>query len=162
MTPFDQAWQILKMPPKPDFPYYGDPEEFYMQHSISPRGESGPDILNIAATQGFEGFNERRGENLTPMHYGTATFDIHDDKLVPRFAQVKPAFRRGGIATDMYDHAEKVTGLPVVDEALVQSEAAEKFWDARREKTGVEKPDWKQDPNWRRGLYKPPKIKIRR
>lgn len=156
MNPFDQAWQILKMPPKPDFPYYGDPEEFYMQHSILPRGEHGPDVLNIAATQGLEAYDQK------PMNYGTASFYIHDDKLVPRTAQVKPAFRRGGIATDMYDHAEKVTGLPVVDEAVSQTEAAEKFWDARREKTGAEKPDWKQDPNWRRGLYKPPKIKIRR
>ena len=140
MDPFDQAWTFLKMP-KPDFPYAYDPDQFSITHDYRDYEPSDEEyflddgerkILQVAAHQGMEGL---KGEyNVEPMKYGHSSFYVDGDKLVPRTAYTHPSFRRWGLATDMYDHAEKVTGLPVVDETPVQSEDARKFWANRRKR----------------------------
>ena len=142
MNPFDQAWALLKMP-KPDFPYAYDPDQFSITHDYIDYEPSKEEymtdndeyfnegkILQVVAHQGMEGL---KGEdNVEPMKYGHSSFYVDGDKLIPRTAFTHPSFRRWGIATDMYDHAEKVTGLPVVDETPIQSEDARKFWANRR------------------------------
>ena len=131
--PMDLAWRLLKMP-KPDFPYYGNPEEFSISHNFIPWESEGEEhlpeddnmkIIEVAAHQGLE------EQGMEPMKYGHASFYVENDKLIPRTAYTHPSFRRGGIATDLYNHAEQVTGLPVVDESPMQSEDALRFWENR-------------------------------
>ena len=131
--PMDLAWRLLKMP-KPDFPYYGNPEEFSISHNFIPWNSEGEEhlpeddnmkIIEVAAHQGLEEYG------MEPMKYGHASFYVENDKLIPRTAYTHPSFRRGGIATDLYNHAEQVTGLPVVDESPMQSEDALRFWENR-------------------------------
>ena len=138
MSPFDQAWTLLKMP-KEGFPYAYDPDQFSITHDFIDYDPSEEEymmddnegrILQVAAHQGMKGL---KGEdNVEPMKYGHASFYMDGDKLIPRTAFTHPSFRRWGLATDMYDYAEKLTGLPVVDETPVQSEDARKFWENRR------------------------------
>jgi len=123
MNPFDQAWALIKMP-KPDFPYYGDPEKFSINHTISEDGKQ----IDVAAHQGLDEYD------MPPMRYGHASFMIRDEKLIPRTSYTHPSFRRGGISTDLYNHAEKVTGLPVVDDSPMQSPDASAFWANREDK----------------------------
>jgi len=141
MNPFDQAWSLLKMP-KPDFPYVYDPDQFSITHDYIDYDPSEEEymtdndeyfnegkILQVAAHQGMKGL---KGEdNVEPMKYGHSSFYMDGDKLIPRTAYTHPSFRRGGIATDLYNHAEQVTGLPVVDESPMQSEDALRFWENR-------------------------------
>jgi hypothetical protein len=117
---FDIAWTVLKMP-KPDFPYYGNPEEFSLQHEYDKNGN-----LHVAALQGLSAYGQ------SPMKYGYAQFMVDDGKLIPLAAYTNPNFRRGGIATDMYNHAEKITGLAVQNTDFMQSDDARSFW-ANRE-----------------------------
>ena len=133
MLPMDLAWRLLKMP-KPDFPYYGNPEEFSISHNFIPWNSEGEEhlpeddnmkIIEVVAHQGLEEYG------MEPMKYGHASFYVENDKLIPRTAYTHPSFRRGGIATDLYNHAEQVTGLPVVDESPMQSEDALRFWENR-------------------------------
>jgi len=120
MSPFDRAWVLLKMP-KEDFPYYGDPEEFFLQHEYDRHGN-----LHVVAMQGLEAYGQ------PPMRYGYARFMVADGKLIPVASYTHPSFRRQGIATDMYNHAEQVTGLTAQNSGFMQSEDAEAFW-ANRE-----------------------------
>ena len=121
MNPFDQAWALLKMP-KPDFPYYGDPEEFSLQHEFDKNGN-----LHVAAMQGLSAYDK------PPIKYGYAQFRVADGKLIPLASYTHPSFRRQGIATDIHNHAEQVTGLTAQNTGYMQSEDAEAFW-ANREK----------------------------
>ena len=91
MNPFDQAWVLLKMP-KPDFHYYGDPKKFFLSHDYDKHGN-----LHVSAMQGLEEYGQ------PPMHYGYAKFSVNDGKLTPLASYTHPSFRRGGIATDMYN-----------------------------------------------------------
>ena len=120
MSPFDKAWTLLKMP-KPDFPYYGDPEEFFLQHEYDRHGN-----LHVAALQGLSAYDS------PPMRYGYAHFILADDKLIPLAGWTHPSFRRQGIATDMYNHAEQVTGLTAQNTGHMQTDDARAFW-ANRE-----------------------------
>jgi GNAT superfamily N-acetyltransferase len=117
---FEVAWTLLKMP-KPDFPYYGDPEEFSLQHEYDKHGN-----LQVAAIQGLDKYDQK------PIKYGYAKFSVADGNLIPLASYTHPSFRRGGIATDMYNHAEKITGLSVQNTDFMQSDDARSFW-ANRE-----------------------------
>lgn len=127
-APFDFAWSLLKAPPKPDFPYYGDPEKFYLEHSITPWEDNDGKQQQTLWVRAMQGLDEHEME---PMQYGHASFSLKDGKLIPKASYTHPSFRRHGIASDIYDHAEKVTGLPVANDSLWQSDDARAFWQNR-------------------------------
>tara|TARA_R100000234_G_C4972521_1_gene166915 strand:+ start:409 stop:759 length:351 start_codon:yes stop_codon:yes gene_type:complete len=86
-------------------------------------------ILKIKLTHTF---TEGSGLKVIEIKAGEdshGSFFVLDDKLVPFKVTARPA--RQGIGTKIYDYAEKITGLPVKNESLNQTEDARKFWEKR-------------------------------
>ena len=83
--------------------------------------------LNLTHTFTEEGklkvIEVKAGEN------SHGSFFILEDRLVPFRVKTKPT--RQGIGTQIYNYAEKITGLPVKNESLNQTEDAKRFWESR-------------------------------
>lgn len=123
MTAFSRAWGLVKAPPKPDFPYYGDPKDYHLIHSWS----ENKDRLNVAAIQDLSKYSD--GEY---MQYGLASFMPTDEgTLIPLTAGTQEGYRRFGIMTELYAYAEKISGMTIVNQSPMQSADATAFWETR-------------------------------
>jgi len=125
LRPIEAAWCVLKMP-KEDFPYWGDPDEFRMEHEFRNTGDAVGQQIVVTALQGLEKYGEQQ-----PFVYGQATLMIKDDHLRPFTVWVHPQYQRQNLATEMYDRAEEVTGLKVENLNEWQSRSAQAFWENR-------------------------------
>jgi GNAT superfamily N-acetyltransferase len=79
-------------------------------------------------------FGEEGGQKIIEIEageYGKGSFFITKDALIPLRVNVDRDFRQQGIGTDIYDYAEKITGLTVKNKSSIQTEDAEKFWAKR-------------------------------
>ena len=125
--PFDRAWSLLKAPPKPDFPYFGDAKDYHLVHSWNEKG----DRLSVAAVQDTSMYSEP-DDYEAYVQYGLASFTPTDEgTLIPVTAGVQEGYRRWGIMTELYDYAEEITGMPVVNQNPWQSADAKAFWETR-------------------------------